>query len=170
MEVWKIVFDSILEIFHSISFRHVIYSIPKFSFHSIPFFIPFHALFLYLLQIIMLHCIRYGRRFMPLSTPEAGTTNATSICRGWDSCWFMLSQFMLHIRILQRCTRSLIPDWEFPDFAKFSGFGSGFRMLKMLYFRIRIFRMLYFCMEKRLPSEKPLSKMKKCEAAFQKCY
>ena len=37
MEVWKIVFHSILEIFHSIPFWHLPYSIPKFPFHSIPF-------------------------------------------------------------------------------------------------------------------------------------
>ena len=36
MEVWKIVFHSILEIFHSIPFWHLPYSIPKFPFHSIP--------------------------------------------------------------------------------------------------------------------------------------
>ena len=35
MEVWKIVFHSILEIFHSIPFWHLPYSIPKFPFHSI---------------------------------------------------------------------------------------------------------------------------------------
>ena len=40
MEVWKIVFHSILEIFHSIPFWHLPYSIPKFPFHSI----PYHAL------------------------------------------------------------------------------------------------------------------------------
>ena len=40
MEVWKIVFYSILEIFHSIQFWHLPYSIPKFPFHSI----PYHAL------------------------------------------------------------------------------------------------------------------------------
>ena len=34
--VWKIAFHSILEIFH--------YSIPKLPIHSIPFFIPYHAL------------------------------------------------------------------------------------------------------------------------------
>ena len=34
--VWKIVFHSILEIFHSIPFWHLPYSIPKFPFHSIP--------------------------------------------------------------------------------------------------------------------------------------
>ena len=42
--VWKIVFYSILEIFHSIPFWHLIYSIPKFPFHSIPFSIPFHTM------------------------------------------------------------------------------------------------------------------------------
>ena len=36
MEVWKIVFHSILEIFHSIPFWHLPYSILKFPFHSIP--------------------------------------------------------------------------------------------------------------------------------------
>ena len=36
MEVWKIVFHSILEIFHFIPFWHLPYSIPKFPFHSIP--------------------------------------------------------------------------------------------------------------------------------------
>ena len=40
MEVWKIVFHSILEIFHSVPFWHLPYSIPKFRFH----FIPYHAL------------------------------------------------------------------------------------------------------------------------------
>ena len=40
VEVWKIVFHSILEIFHSIPFWHLPYSIPKFPFH----FIPYHAL------------------------------------------------------------------------------------------------------------------------------
>ena len=44
MEVWKIVFHSILEIFHSIPFWHLPYSIPKFPFHSILFSIPYHAL------------------------------------------------------------------------------------------------------------------------------
>ena len=44
MEVWKIVFHSILEIFHSIPFWYLPYSIPKFPFHSIPFFIPFHTM------------------------------------------------------------------------------------------------------------------------------
>ena len=42
--VWKIVFYSILEIFHSIPFWYLPYSIPKFSFHSIPFSIPFHTM------------------------------------------------------------------------------------------------------------------------------
>ena len=36
MEVWKIVFHFILEIFHCIPFWHLPYSIPKFPFHSIP--------------------------------------------------------------------------------------------------------------------------------------
>ena len=36
MEVWKIVFHFILEIFHSIPFWRLPYSIPKFPFHSIP--------------------------------------------------------------------------------------------------------------------------------------
>ena len=40
MEVWKIVFHFILEIFHSIPFWHLPYSIPKFPFHSI-----FHCIF-----------------------------------------------------------------------------------------------------------------------------
>ena len=44
MEVWKIVFHSIFEIFHSIPFWHLPYSIPKFPFHSIPFSIPFLAM------------------------------------------------------------------------------------------------------------------------------
>ena len=39
MEVWKIVFHSILEIFHSIPFWHLPYSIPKFLFHF-----PFHSI------------------------------------------------------------------------------------------------------------------------------
>ena len=43
MEVWKIVFHSILEIFHSIPFWHLPYSIPKFSIHSISSSIPFHS-------------------------------------------------------------------------------------------------------------------------------
>ena len=38
--VRKIVFHSILEIFYSISFWHLPYSIPKFPFHSIFHFIP----------------------------------------------------------------------------------------------------------------------------------
>ena len=33
---WKMVFHSILEIFHFIPFWHLPYSIPKFPFHSIP--------------------------------------------------------------------------------------------------------------------------------------
>ena len=44
MEVWKIVFHSILEILHSIPFWHLPHSIPKFPFHSIPFSIPFHTI------------------------------------------------------------------------------------------------------------------------------
>ena len=44
MEVWKIVFHSILEIFHSIPFWHLPYSPPKFPFHSIFHSIPYHAL------------------------------------------------------------------------------------------------------------------------------
>ena len=36
MEVWKIVFHSILKMFHFIPFWHLPYSIPKFPFHSIP--------------------------------------------------------------------------------------------------------------------------------------
>ena len=44
MEVWKIVFHSILDIFHSIPFWHLRYSIPKFPFHSIPFSISFHTM------------------------------------------------------------------------------------------------------------------------------
>ena len=36
MEVWKIFFHFILQIFHSIPFWHLPYSIPKFPFHSIP--------------------------------------------------------------------------------------------------------------------------------------
>ena len=40
MEVWKIVFHFILEIFHSIPFWHLPYR----YFRSIPFSIPFHAL------------------------------------------------------------------------------------------------------------------------------
>ena len=37
MEVWKIVFHSILKIFHSIPFWHLPYSIPKFPYHSISY-------------------------------------------------------------------------------------------------------------------------------------
>ena len=44
MEVWKIAFHSILEIFHSIPFWHLPYSLPKFPFHSIFHSIPYHAL------------------------------------------------------------------------------------------------------------------------------
>ena len=44
MEVWKIVFHSILEIFHSIPFWHLPYCIPKFPFRSIPFHFPFHSI------------------------------------------------------------------------------------------------------------------------------
>ena len=44
MEVWKIVFHFILEIFHSIPFWHLPYSIQKFPFHSILFSIPFHTI------------------------------------------------------------------------------------------------------------------------------
>ena len=44
MEVRKIVLHSILEIFHFIPFWHLSYSIPKYSFYSIPFSIPYHAL------------------------------------------------------------------------------------------------------------------------------
>ena len=40
MEVWKIVFHSILEVFHSIPFWHLPYSIPKFPFHFIFHSIP----------------------------------------------------------------------------------------------------------------------------------
>ena len=40
----------------------------------------------------------------------------------------------------------------------------------MLYFRIRIFRILHFRMEKKLANEKSLSKMKTSKAVFQKCY
>ena len=54
---------------------------------------------------------------------------------------------------------------KFANFAKFSAFGSDFRMLNMLHFRIRIFRMFYFCV-KKLANEKALSNMKKCKAAF----
>ena len=43
MEVWKIVFHSILEIFHSIPFWHFLYTIPKFPFHSIFLSISFHG-------------------------------------------------------------------------------------------------------------------------------
>ena len=44
MKVWKMVFHTILKIFHSIPFWHFPYSIPKFPFHSIPFFILFHSI------------------------------------------------------------------------------------------------------------------------------
>ena len=51
MEVWKIVFHSILEIFHfileifhSIPFWNLSYSIPKFQLHSIPIAYPFHTM------------------------------------------------------------------------------------------------------------------------------
>ena len=42
LTVWKIVFHSILEIFHFIPFWHLPYSITKFPFDSIPFSIPFY--------------------------------------------------------------------------------------------------------------------------------
>ena len=41
---WNLPFHSILEIFHSIPFWHLPYSIPKFLFHSIFHSIPCHAL------------------------------------------------------------------------------------------------------------------------------
>ena len=57
MEVWKIVFYSILEIFHFISFWHLPYSIPKFQFHFIPFSFSFHTTpcLSILLLILLLH-------------------------------------------------------------------------------------------------------------------
>ena len=44
MEVWKIVFHSILEIFHSIPFHSGIFHIPYQNFRSIPFHVPFHSI------------------------------------------------------------------------------------------------------------------------------
>ena len=53
MEVWKIVFHFILEIFHSTPFWHLPYSIPKFPFRSIFHSISHHALVVdYLLLLL----------------------------------------------------------------------------------------------------------------------
>ena len=56
MEVWKIVFHSILKIFHSIPFWHLPYSISKFPFYSIFHSTPYHALFVdSMLLLLLLH-------------------------------------------------------------------------------------------------------------------
>ena len=61
MKVWKTVFHSILEIFHSIPFWHLLYSIPKFPFHSIPFHtIPW-------LSILYYYCYILPQRLEPVS-------------------------------------------------------------------------------------------------------
>ena len=52
MEVWKIVFHFILEIFNCIPFRHLPYSIPKFPFHSIFHSIPCPGCRFYIIIII----------------------------------------------------------------------------------------------------------------------
>ena len=40
----------------------------------------------------------------------------------------------------------------------------------MLYFRIRIFRIFYFCMEKKFANEKSFSTMKKGKALFKNVF
>ena len=54
MEVWKIVFHLILEIFHCIPFWDLPYSIPKFPFHSIFYSIPYHALVVNFILLLLL--------------------------------------------------------------------------------------------------------------------
>ena len=70
MEVWKIVFHFILEIFRSIPFWHLPYSIAKFPFHPIPFSIPFHTM-PWLLILCNYYCNIYSYGCSQVENPEA---------------------------------------------------------------------------------------------------
>ena len=73
MEVWKIVFHFILEIFHPIPFWHFPYSIPNFRIHIFHISVPFHSLpWLSILQYIVIIIVTfYPNGCSQVENPEA---------------------------------------------------------------------------------------------------